>query len=200
MFASKDNWEDVKKYYHQTYVKFKEEGDTLFHIDRVDPDKIVAKATNGELVGIDLTIGYNIEYVIPGKAVFQYGNIVVMLSRIPARMWKKGMSSQNTKFEAFDKSGKWTKIPFSAELIEGFINKPCYTEPKEALKEFVNPNSTLEAAALTPRITFGRNGKLMVDQTIVAKYDFDTKIFTVKALFQKEVAELFPNTQIKVVK
>lgn len=200
MFASKDNYDDVKKYYLGTYVKFKEEGDALFYIERVDPDKIVAKATNEELVGIDLTIGYNIEYALPGKAVFQYGGIVMMLSRIPARMWKKGMSNQNTKFEVMDKTGKWTKTNFSAELIESFINKPAYVDPMDALKAFCDETSDLEAAALTPRITFTRGGKLMVDQTIVAKYDFTNKVFTVKNLFTKEVKALFPTVTTKSVK
>lgn len=197
MKVSKDNWEDAKKYFHQTYVKFKEEGDALFFVDRVDPDKIVAKATNGELVGIDLTVGeYHIEYVIPGKAVFQYGPHVVMLSRIPARMWKKGMCTQNTKFETLDATSKWNKATFSSTLIESFINKPCYLEPKEAQKML--GSGEIESAALTPRISLSKEGKLFVDQTIIAKYN--GTLFTTKRLFQNEVEKLFPHISVKVVK
>jgi hypothetical protein len=202
MHATTSNYEDVKKYYQGTYVKFKEEGDTLYYIDRVDPDKIIAKATNGDLVGIDLTVngGYHIDYVIPKKTVFQYGNVVVMLSRIPARMWKKGTSKENTRFERLDAEGKWSKIPFSASMIESFINKPCYYDAPLALKEFTNQHSDLCAAALTPRISMSRGGKIMVDQIIVAKYDFEKKAITCKLLFHSEISKLFPDISVKVVK
>jgi len=34
-------WQDIRKYYEGSYVKFTEYGDTLFFIDRVREDSIV---------------------------------------------------------------------------------------------------------------------------------------------------------------
>jgi hypothetical protein len=200
MFVNRDNWEDCKKYFHGCYVKFREEGDRLFYIETVDPDQITARAVdNSEYCGIDLNIGYTIDYVLPKKTVYQYGKLVVMLARIPARMWKKGLNKQNTAFYILDGQGKWLQTELNPTLIQSFISKPAYYSVVNALNDF-QKNLELEAAALTPRISFCRNGRIFVDQTIIARYDFETDTISCKNLFVPELTALFPNAKMKTVK
>lgn len=199
MFVNTENWEDCKKYYSGCYVKFREEGDRLFYIEAVDPDKITARATNGEYVGVDLTIGYTIDYPLPKKTIYQYGKVVVMLNRIPARMWKKGLNKQNTVFHILDATGKWNSAAFDPTLIEAFISKPSYYAVDIALNDFKN-GMELEAAALTPRISITRQGRISIDQTIVARYDFENDVISCKVLFVPEIEALFPGKKVKTVK
>ena len=152
MFINSQNFDDVKKYFQHTYVKFAETGDHIWHVDTVSPNEIICTDKNKEQVGIDLNIGYNLEYILPRKAIFQFGNEAVMLSRIPARQWKKGMCKANTAFHTLSSDGTWMALNFDINMIEGFVNKPSYYPIDIAQKEFQKENGDLLSCALNPRM------------------------------------------------
>ena len=196
MLVNQSNWEDVKKYYEKTYVKFPAlTSEQLWFIDRVTPEYIEVRSTNGDEAAIDLKKDYELDFVIPKKTVYQYGDQAVMLQRIPARQWKKGMCKNNTAFKMLGENG-WVQGPFDPQIIEGFINKPSYFPIYTAInrlqiKEDAQPD--LISAAITPRITINRRGNIFVDEVVVAKYQ-DLKSgpqLTVKNIFAPDLVPHF---------
>lgn len=200
MFVNKENWEDCKKYYQETWVKFKEEGDNkIFYISEVGPKYLLAKDINGEVVGVDLEEGYTIEYAIPKKTTFQHGEHALHLFRIPARMWKKGMNKQNTNFNYLNPVDGWLHCGFDSQIINGFVNKPTYYTVKDALNEF-QKSVHLKSAALNSRIAMSNKGMVYVDTVPVARVDIEKENVVVKKLFEPEITQLFHNFKIRTVK
>lgn len=193
MFINSQNFDDVKKYFQHTYVKFAETGDHIWHIDTVNPNEIICSDKNKEQVGIDLTIGYNLEYILPRKAVFQFGNEAVMLSRIPARQWKKGMCKANTAFHSMTSEGTWVQLNFDINMIEGFVNKPSYYPLDIAVKELSDENGDLFSVALNSRMSLSKSGKLYIDNVLVGKVIFKDKVVVCKHIFKPEIAKIFAN-------
>jgi hypothetical protein len=198
MYVNSANWQDCQKYFSQCYVKFKEEGDRIFYITRVDAQLIIAESTSGDEIGIDLAKGYTIEYVIPKKTVFQIGEAALFLSRIPARMWKKGMNKSNTQFQYLTED-QWASAPFDIHSIEGFVNKPSYYTAVDALNDFKN-SAHLKSAALTPRISINHSGKIYLDTVLIGKLDIDKSTIISRKIFKPELTSVFKNMEIKVFK
>ena len=198
MLITSATYEDCKKYFQHTWVKFKEEGDKIWYITSVDIHYIYAKSITDEEILIDITEGgYTIEYLIPKKTIFQHGEHAVMLSRIPARMWKKGMSKQNTQFQSLTFDG-WKSKEFDMGVIDGFVNKPCYYSVEDALNEFTK-SEHLQSAALSPRIALSRKGSVYIDNVLVGRYLQEKKTLSVKKIFSPEISPLFSTLQIKGV-
>lgn len=198
MFVNSENYDDINKYYKGTWVKFKEEGDTLFYIERATPARIECHTISKEECCVDLTKegGYFITFLIPRKTVFQYDNTAVMLSRNPARMWKKGMCANNTSF-AMLKEKQWYGADFTITLAEGFVNKPSYLSFDTAKAEFAKDVGFL-SAALSPRVSISRVGSVYIDDVLVGKYNTSNNILTTRAIYQEDLAPLF-NATFKVL-
>jgi hypothetical protein len=190
MYIDKHNTADIVKYFHNTYVKFKEEGDKIFRIKRVNPNHVLVEDCRGEEAIIDLEEGYHLDYVMPKKTVFQVGESSYFLSRIPARMWKKGMSVDNTQFQVLSSTGMWVPTSFDINTLESFVNKPCYFKLDDAIANFTGATG-LQSAALTPRISISKNGSVHIDTVMVGKYSFAKKELTYKAIFREELSKVF---------
>lgn len=200
MFVSQENWEDCKKYFEGCWVKFKEEGDNkIWNINEVNTKYIVAQGIDKETIGIDLSVGYTIDYVIPKKTTFQLGEEAVNLSRIPARQWKKGMNKQNTLFSHLSAANGWINGTFNPQVINGFVNKPTYYSYKDAEREFKKSEHLL-SAALDPRIAVTRLGAVYIDSVMVAKWNIEKESLVIKKIFVPEIAAVFPNIHYRVVK
>lgn len=194
MFVNKSNYDDIVKYYLKTFVQFKEEGEKIFFIKQVSHNEIICEDSKKEEVAICLETGYTIDYVIPKKTVYQYGEHALFLSRIPARMWRKGMDQKNTSFSLLHESGLWVNCPFSIATIEGFVNKPSYFTFQEALNNF-SKGEHLQSAALTPRISMSRKGGVFIDTVLVGKYDFTKDLLSYKKIFKPELAKAIPDVK-----
>lgn len=195
MLINKHNTNDITKYFLNTHVKFKEEGDKIFFVKKVTPNHVLVVDQNNEEAIIDLSEDYNLEYVIPKKTVFQLGEHALFLSRIPARMWKKGMSVDNTQFAKLSTTG-WEGIPFNIHTVESFVNKPCYFTLEDAITNF--EAAQLRSAALSPRISISKNGGVWIDTVLVGKFSFAKKELACKAIYKPELSKLFTG-KIKVV-
>lgn len=192
MHVSRFNTDDIIKYFKGTYVKFKEEDDKIFYVKHVTPTSIIVSDSKNEEAMIDLSIdgGYTIDYVIPKKTAFQVGENAMFLSRVPARMWRKGMDNKNTQFHILNNASTWSPVTFDIHTIEAFVNKPCYFTFTDALRHFTE-GVALNSAALTPRISISRNGCVFIDTVLVGKYSFAKKELSCKAIFKEELSSVF---------
>jgi hypothetical protein len=199
MFANSSNAEDVKKYYHQTWVKFpKLSGDTLWFISNVSHDFLEILSDNGEEALIDLKRGQEMEYVIPKKTIYQFGEKAAFLSRVPARQWKKGMCGKNTRFQTLSLT-KWDLADFDISIIAGFVNKPSYLDFYALAKEWSQGKFETISAALTPRIACSYSGSIFIDDTLVGKYDLDKNILTTREIYKENLQPLFYKSKLKVL-
>lgn len=198
MYVDNTNWDDCKKYFHQCFVKFKEEGERIFYITNVDSTMMLAEDIEGNQIGINLSKGYTLDYIIPKKTVFQLGEHARFLSRIPARMWKKGMNKSNTSFQQLSVSG-WSGVPFDITIIEGFVNKPTYYSAEDAILDF-GKSEHLQSAALSPRLSMSRNGNVYIDTVLIAKIDFSKNTIINRSLFKVDLQKVFKNLEMKVLK
>lgn len=190
MFVNSQNWEDATKYFKDCYVKFKETGDEIFFVETVSPSLLVACNRAGEEVGLDLNNGYTLDYVIPKKTIYQWGEQATMLSRIPARMWKKGINKANTRFEVLRYNGTWQPSGFDFNTLEAFVNKPCYTTFADFEKSVRN-GGPMESAAISPRVSASRDGSVFIDSVKVGQFYPDKKLLKLKAIFYPELKPLF---------
>lgn len=199
MFANQSNVEDVKKYYHQTWVKFpKLSGDTLWWIERVTHEFLEVLSDKDEEALIDLKKGQEMDYVIPKKAVYQFNGKAAYLSRIPARQWKKGMCEKNTKFQVLSAS-KWDNHAFDIGIIAGFVNKPSYLDFYSAAKNWSQEDFSTVSVALTPRISCNYTGSVFIDDTLVGKYDLVKDILTTREIYKENLQPLFYKSKLKVL-
>lgn len=196
MIFNQSNLDDIKKYYHQTWVKFPRiSQDTIWFIDRVGPEYIEIKSDSGEEALFSLKKDYAVDYVLPGKAVYQFGNNAACLTRIPARMWKKGMSSANTQFKLLTDL-KWTPLKFDINVIKAFVNKPAYMDPYAAIQHFKG-GSDLLSAAISPRISINRSGSIYIDEIMIGKYEFAKEMLTTREVYINTLKPLFHKTKLK---
>lgn len=196
MIASKDNWQDVKKYYHSTYVKFPSEGERIWLITSVTKDHIFAEDSSKEQVCIELERPFHIDYVLPKKAVYQFGDTAAQLVRLPYRMWKKGLCAENTSMFVCGANGVWANMPFSIENIEGFVNKPGYYCFADAKNNFEN-GEQLQSCALSPRVSLTRKGGVFIDSTLVGR--LNKTGLSIKDVFVPDISPLFPEVKVKAV-
>jgi hypothetical protein len=196
MYVDKTNYEDIVKYYKKTYVKLRECGEVIYLITEVYKDKIILQDIQGEEVAICLEQGYNLDYVIPKKTVYQHGENALFLSRIPARMWQKGMSNKNTMFQLLSAAGSWHPHPFDIKVIDGFVNKPSYFSLDDAVTNFTKGDH-LQSAALTPRISMSRKGAVFIDTVMVGRFAATSRTVTFKKIFRDEIVQAFPGCKYK---
>ena len=192
MHVSSNNVEDINKYYKGTWIKCKEEGDVLFYVESADTAAIYVSSISDEKCFIKLTKeGYFLDFLIPRKTVYQYQNNAVMLSRTPARMWKKGVCASNTSFRMLKASG-WSSLDFNKHMLEGFVNKPVYG----TLNSLKN-DPGMDSVALSPRISMTKTGHVYIDDVMVAKYMEEKATLTTKSLFVPHLRPYFSNVFIK---
>jgi hypothetical protein len=189
MLINCHNTEDISKYFLQTYVKFKEEGDKIFYVTKVTASRMLVRESSGEEAAIDLEDGYYLDYIIPKKTVFQYGEHALFLSRIPARMWKKGMDHKNTQFQVLKASGGWVEHDFNISTVEGFVNKASYMSFEDALTNLTSGD--VNSVALSPRISINTGGSVYIDTVLVGKYRFQQKELACKSIFKEDLTKVF---------
>lgn len=194
MFVDPSNYGDADKYFRGCFIKVNEYGDTLVRIDKVTEEALWGEDENGESICIEIngqetgSIGYELDYVIPKKAYFQVGSQAGFLTRIPARMWKKGISKENTNMYLLGKNAfhNWN---VNFESLKAYVNKPQYLPFTEV--------DNKESVALSPR--FAMNGRdVYLDLTMVGRYYPTGKTLVCKKLFIKDLTPLFPG--VKIVK
>lgn len=194
MYIDPKNWSDGEKYFSGCFIKVKEYGDTLVRVDKVTPEALWGVDAHGENICIEIDgketgkVGYDLDYVIPKKSYFQWGSRAVLLQRIPARMWKKGLNKQNTSLVHMTEVGSFSQLSLSFEALQAYVNKKMFGTLEDL--------QTCESVALSPRIAMCKAGLLYVDRTAIGKYYSSRKTITVKKMFVPEVTKVLQGVKI----
>ena len=185
MLANSANWKDIQKYYQGTFVKFRELGDLApVYIDKVTSDAVWGVLHNGEKVELQLCLaGYELDYCIPKKTVYQNGEYAYILERIPARQWKKGLSEQNTSVSIISETGEFSPTMFRMVDIYTFVNKPQY-------RKLSDLSNGCRSVALNNRFYAVQNGFIYSDTHCLGVWDKKNKIHFHKP-FEDEFTQLF---------
>lgn len=187
MIFNSSNVQDISRYYKNTFVKFKEHGDELFYIQNVDHYKITGTHESGEAFTLYLNdeTPYEIEYILPHKSFFQYQGRAVMLQRIPAKQYHRGLCAENTQLMFLE--GRPLTMDLGFEVLKAFVSKKHFSSLVAAVGD-----SEATTLALSPRMMYHRgNGQLYVDFTPVATVNRGKMTISVKkTIFMEEIVEL----------
>lgn len=181
-----DNWKDIQRYYNNTYVKFQEFGEKLFYIRRVSSTEITGIDEDSVefCLFLDNSAPYSIDYVLPHRAVFQFGDQAYLLQRYPQRQYSRGLSQDNTRIIPV-MGGDCKSMSFS--ILKAFTNKQKYFTLREAMFD----KGKQKSVALSSRFSFDRlQQRVLLDTTPVAAVDRASSVITTSVLFKNEVADL----------
>jgi hypothetical protein len=185
MLLIKDNYRDIQRYYESTWVKFREEGDKLYFIQKVDEDSIVGIDEDGNefVFTLDNTAPYTLDYILPSKACFQFKSRVLVLSRIPAKQYQRGLSASNT--QVVDLTGR--NQPLSFTILKEFVNKQQYLTLDAALFDRKRRHS----AALSSRFSLlCENNALFLDTIRIGYVFVKEKRVMAPKIFWPEIRDL----------
>lgn len=192
-------WEDISRYYKGTYVKFKEMGDRLFYIRRVDHISVQGQDENGTEFELCLNddYPYEVDYILPNKSYFQAGKRAVMLQRIPAKQYQRGISSSNTQLCSLNKLGGIAKHDMGFDMLKLFVTKQTYPTFLDALR---NKERNI-SVALNQRMAYVPDASaIFVDFVPVAMVDRKARTISMsRPIFKAEVEKLVANTEYKVI-
>lgn len=179
------NYQDIRKYYEGTYVKFTEFGDRLFYITDITTQQVngIDDTDTPFILYLDNHHPYIVNYLLPHKAVFQWKDSVYLLQRVPARQYKRGLCAENTMITNVA-TGQAVEIGFAA--LKAFVTKPTYASFSAA----INTKVKTRAVALTNRMTYLRTGAILMDSIRIATYDFESKKITmIRKAFEFEIQQ-----------
>ena len=180
-----ENYEDLKRYFQGSYMKFPGIGDEVVYVQRVTPEGMSgSQLDNTDTNGWTFTFGtdrayVDVEFLLPRKSYFEYNGSPCLLSRIPSRQYKRGICSDNVSIVALLPHGFET-MSISLEVVNAYANKPLF-------KGFTNDTS--ETYVVAPRIAVQVGGAVFIDKICVGRIDSSSNIL----LCQREL--FFPELQ-----
>ena len=191
-----ENADDISRYYRNTFVKFRETGETLFYIQNVNCDKVTGTAADGtpfELL-LDQAHPYEVDYLLPRKSFFQYGVHACLLQRIPAKQYQRGVSESNTTITRLA-TNKET-LSFGFELLTSFVGKQAF--PK--LLSVIGDKSKV-SVALSPRLAYiSASRQIYADLTKIGQVKMKERTIQCPyPIFKPELEALVQGTPYKVV-
>jgi hypothetical protein len=192
------NHEDIHRYYRNTFVKFKETGDTLYYIRSVNSE--VVRGTDATGTEFELWLSdehpYEVDYILPHKSFFQYKKRACLLVRVPAKQYQRGLSSSNTRVNALSKTGSVQAVELGFDVLTEFVNKQSFASLHKAVL-----NKAKEASiTLSPRFAYVPDMKaIYADTSLVAEVRPDEKLIVVRhPIFRPEISELAKGSEFKV--
>jgi hypothetical protein len=192
-------YEDISRYYRNTYVKFKEHGDRLFFIRAVGPDSVRGTDEEGTefVIHLDDEHPYEVDYILPRKSLFQYGKRSCMLQRIPAKQYQRGLSNGNTSIQSLNKMGGLAKHDIGFDVLKCYVAKQAYPSMDVTIANKARNIST----AMSQRISYVHDCRgFFVDNVAVATLDKPSRsINMLHKVFTKELQELAKDSHFKVV-
>jgi len=144
MHATHKNSHDVKKYFGSTFIICPEyDPNKMLFVESVNKQGIYVVDKNGDKGMISLEDG---GYVLTSPLALRrqwfnsdVDNQASLISRIPARMWKKGVAAENTQFSVLNSSGNLIGCGFTPSRIHSFM------ENKDQFPEKFKPASKVQA-------------------------------------------------------
>ena len=177
---------DIEKYFHGTFVKFKEFGDKLFKITSVSSNSVMG--IDQDDMGFELCLSdyhpYEVDYVLPHRAVFQYKDRAMLMQRVPARQYKRGLCDQNVRIVDIG-TGENAAVGFP--ILKSYVTKQKYFTLTEAIKH----KGKLKSYALNSRMSYISGSKtLKIDTTKIGFYDPGSGVLFVNKLFVSDVLSM----------
>lgn len=194
IFHSK-NWQDIRRYFAHTYVKFKETGDRIWFIKSVTSEEVRAVDVDGFEVCIDLSEEYEIDYALPTRAVYQNGPDAHLLIRFPYKQYFRGIHELNTKVFKLNQNGAWKAVPLCFENIQQYVEKPSYQKDSYKINKY-------NSWALNPDISLSSQGHIFCGVVQIGYLPMSgSALKKGKAclLFKEELKDLFPDVTFDYV-
>lgn len=190
MHATTKNCSDVKKYFHGTFVIVPEyDPNKALYVETVTSSSIFVSEKNGDKGQISLEDGgYLLQSPLTlRRQWFQDESCgrPTMITRIPARMWKKGIHAENTDFFSMHAMGNGlVRRGFSAGSLYSFMeNKDKFPE---TLPDFGSMDANTGAALSPLWAVQGKTGNLFLLDSIVGRIATSRK----RIMLLKEFASL----------
>lgn len=126
MKANPNTLKDVQKYFGGTYIVVPEVSkEKVFSIEDMSGAGITLRDTTKDELGfISFEGGFEYEIQSPlvnRKQWFQHNGRAYLIQRIPARMWRKGICSENTIIQAFNGDGNLKGAGLEPSLLNGML-------------------------------------------------------------------------------
>jgi hypothetical protein len=126
VIADSDNVKDVHKYFHHTYIVVPEvDAKKVWWLYDESPAGLTVKdPTTDELGYISFEGGFEYHIRSPlatRKQWFNYNGAAYFIERIPARMWRKGICSDNTALYRFNSDGLLSGAPLRPEYLNALL-------------------------------------------------------------------------------
>lgn len=189
-------WEDIHKYYRGTYVKFKNFGDTLFYIANVTATQITGTDQENNPFVLDLNeeAPFEMDYVLPHRAVFQYNDHAVVLQRRPERQYRRGLCTNNVQVT---RVGSTSRMELTFDLLKAYVAKQQYYRLTD-----INVYVTKGSLALGQRLSvIVGTGDILIDNIIIGRYLAAKKAIRVRhGNFRKELEEMAKEYGLEIVK
>lgn len=183
MLFTPANRDDIKRYYTGTYVKFKEHGDMLFQIKDVGYDKVTGILEDGRPFSLYMSdeFPYEVGYVLPHKSYFQYKGDAMLLERIPAKQYYRGLREDNTQV-GYIRNGGVVFAGLSFELLKAFVTKQQFYTLSGAINA-----KNFKSCVLNSRMMYNRSTKQIYVDFIPVAFVTEGIINMTRPIFREEV-------------
>ena len=182
MKATEENYKDIQKYYQGTYVVCPEYSpNEALYVETAGPNGLKVSDVNGEKGFIETPYQLHNPLNIR-RHYYQVGEEAYLVSRIPARMWKKGLSSENTLFQRVQSNGTLSGAQFSFGVVNKFFH--CKDKFVTTIPENTKDYNGL---ALSPHwlLHLGTSPTLYLLNNPVGKVSIHKKLVTILKEFNK---------------
>lgn len=183
------NFQDIRKYYCESFVKLHEFGDQLFYITKVTDSSVFFKDENGKegIIYLHEDVPYSFSMTLPHKSLYQMGSKCYSIARFPARQYSKGISGNNCRIATLELYG-WENQSVDFNVLKGFVTKPSFPSLEEGItkKEYAS-------VALSSRFAYSM-GNIYCDTHRVGT--IMGTVITINPLFKAEFTLLLQNTMM----
>lgn len=190
------NWRDIQKYYDQCFIKIRDFGDKIFFVDKVTPEFVLFKDKDGQegIIYLHDDVPYNLDMVLPHKAMFQIGDTAHLMQRIPARQYNRGITSQNCTIKKLSLSG-WSSASVSFINLSGYTEKIAYRPADVVFKREQG------SEVLSSRFAYlAHTGAIYCDTKMVGSVDVLNRKVICRPLIQAELSAILgPNSEYKLI-
>lgn len=182
------NYEDIARYYRNTYVKFRETGDTLYYIRSVTSYSVRGTDENGTEFELFLNddVPYELDYVLPRKSLFQYKGNACLLQRIPAKQYQRGVSENNVRIQQIQKRGTIQNLDVNFESLKAFVQKPAFVGLDAAMAN----KEGFGSIVLSPRFALVPNIKTIFADAVPVAQIVGKYIRVAQKIFVPELTKL----------
>lgn len=180
------NWEDIRKYYGETYIKIPDTGEQLWWVLSVEPTQVILRSTLADkeesLLELHEDQPYVVEMVLPHKSTFQFNDHAYFMERVPAQQYRRGIANTNCKLYMLRENSCWQQISLRDDILNAYVNKQSFIPPGAASK--------YASIALSPRWSMTKAGSVFVDMIQAGSINFETKMYTVTGVIRPEFEKL----------